>query len=364
MEYIIALIFILIGAISNKRLSKDTRRFLLGAIAVYLVLLMGFRYRVGLDTINYMSNYKAMPTLSQILSIDYTKFRYEPGFVFINSLGRFFKTDFWLVQLILAAITNFSITIFLYRYCKNPFVGLLLYAYIAFLYFSAEIIRESAAIGIFLLNYENLKNKRWTRYYLVAILSISLHYSAILTLAMPFLGHLKFNKWYIALCICAIVATPFIQSVNEILNFSSITDRINYYMDGNGLNINFRIGLLLQNVVPASFCLLALKKYKQKPIPFFRSMTLLQFLFVAGSFAIPIIFQRFINYTQIFTVVLMANTLSDGKIKQPVRLLAVLVIMFSQSLYLKHMYRSWIPYVSVFNPVKIEAREQLYKHEF
>jgi hypothetical protein len=262
----------------------------------------------------------------------------------------------------MAAITNVSIFIFLYRYCKNPFVGVLCYFVITFFYFTAEIMRESAAIGIFLMNFQNLRNKRWGRYYLCSFLSIAFHYSALITWLFPLAKYLKVNKWYIVICLGALVITPVLSKLNTLIQFASVSGRIDEYIDGNNLNLNWRIGQVIKSGLPALFCVYITRHCD--PLREIRPFVLLQIVFVVFSFAIPIIFQRFVNYTLIFTVVYVANTLIYKPVRLYQRRCLFIILFLTQLVSYRGSWSMWYPYVSIYNPVKIEERELLWYNQF
>lgn len=359
MEYLLIFIFIIICIYLNRKLTGNQRKFLLGAICAYLIVLMGFRYRVGIDTINYSYIFENTIPVSELFDIDLTATRIEPAYLIITSIIREYTNEFWPVQIIMAAITNICVFIFIYRYCKNPFVGIFLYSIMAFFYFTTEILRESAAVGIFLLNYENFKQRKWGKYYLLSFLSIAFHYSAFIIWVFPFIRKLKLNLWFIILCAVFIFITPFIESFNRLLEFTSVTNRLNNYIDGNGLNMNWRISQIIKNAIPAIIGLI-IYKYK-KETEWERPFILMQILFTIGTFAIPIVFQRFINYTLIFTIVFLANLLSSHRLSLITRQCLLIVILLSQSIYWSGMYAGWIPYVSIFEEVKIPEREEIWE---
>lgn len=352
MEYIFGIFLVLIGIYSNGRMSVSSRQKYYIFILLYVIFLLGLRYEVGGDTIGYMSIYDRTPTFTELFKTDFTESRFEPGYLFICAFCRLFTNEFWLTQLIMAAITNCCIFIFLYRYCKNPFVGVFFYLILYCLYFTTEIMRESAAVGIFLINYRNLERHKWIKYYLVSLFSVSFQYSAIVIWLFPLVKYLRFNILYLAL-ICGFLAiTPLVQQLNEMLAISSITGRVGHYIQGaEELNMNWRIAELIKSGFPPVAALLLLKKYKYQSQ--FKSFALLQLLFCAGAFAIPLIFSRFSNFTVLFVTVMIANLLSTKRITQFLRSLFVCAILLMQINYYSRMAYRWFPYVSVFAPHEI-----------
>lgn len=363
MEYLFVLLLTLFFCFGNKSMSTTLRKFCFSFICILVVLILGLRYRVGIDTINYMNSYDKASTLSYIKFSEILEMRWEPLFVILRSIFRGFTKNFWPFQTFMALITTTGVGIFLYRYCRNPFVGLVLYFIICCFYFTTEIMRESAAISIFLLNFENLVKRRWLRYYLFSLLSIGFHYSAIIIWFFPFVRFLKLNIWFVVICCGVIFVTPLIEHINKILVFASVNNRIDSYIDGNDLNLNWRIYQVIQNGFPCIFALfLSRKSGFDKSI--LRPFVLLQIIFVVAAFAVPIIFQRFINYTQIINIAFLANLLVDNGLKRMAKILLFSIIIFSQILYWRGMYYSWIPYTSILNPVKVPDREYLWLDHF
>ncbi|MBD5299151.1 MAG: EpsG family protein [Bacteroides sp.] len=364
MVYIIAFLAALICAVLNERFSPSIRKSLLITLCVYVILVLGLRYRVGVDTLNYMNTYRFIPTLDQFFYNNTAKMiRYEPGFLFVCCLCKTLYGDFWTVQIIMAALTNSCIFYFIYRSCKNPFVGIVFYFILQCLYFNTEIMRESAAVAIFLLNFKNLQEKKWLNYYLLACLSLMFHYSAIVIFFFPFASWLKPNYIFLVLCICFLAITPLVEQLNQLLNIAAVSGRVEQYIDGaEDLNLNWRIGELIRSALPAFAVIIAYKLSKQESP--FQHMLLLQILFCMGAFAIPIIFSRFTNYTTLFVTVGAANVLTLRGAGMWIKSGIVAVIIVSQSYYYYAMKDRWFPYCSIFYPENNRERNQVYRHDF
>lgn len=360
MVYLIALIVALIAACLNDRLDSTIRKSILILLCIYVILIFGFRYKVGIDTISYMDAYRYTPSLDHFFT---AKTRYEPGFFFVCCLCRTFNFEFWTVQMIMATITNVCVFIFLNRYCRNVFIGIIFYFLILALYFNAEIMRESAAVGIFLINFRNLERKNWKRYYLISILSVLFHYSAIIIFFFPFVRWLKLNLVFYSLCIIFIVITPFIERMNEIIQIAAISGRIDQYVAGaQDLNFNWRLGELVHSSFPAIGVIILYRFFKIKLE--FNHIILLQILFCMGAFAVPLIFSRFTNYTAMFVIVAIANLLSCGLVKNWLKIFFVAFVLLTQSYSFYNNYNRWLPYVSIFYPQDLAYRNNLYRHQF
>lgn len=361
--YLIALTAALIAAFLNDRMTPALRKSILIIICIYIILLMGFRYKVGIDTISYMKAYRYIPPLDHLSLKAFSQTRFEPGFFILCSLCKTFTREFWPFQLLMAAITNGCIFYFLYRYCRNVFTGVTLYFIFSFLYFTTEVMRESAAVGIFLLNYRNLQEKRWARYYLISVISILFHFSAIIILFFP-LARLLNNKFiFYTSCIVFIGITPLVEKLNDILQIAAISGRIALYASGaDDLNFNWRIAELIRSAFPA-IAILAAYHFAKKECEF-KIMLLLQILFCMGAFAIPLIFSRFSNYTVIFVVAAAANVLSLETLKQWIKICFISFVLLTQVNYYHINYERWFPYISIFQPDDLPVRASLYRTTF
>lgn len=363
MVYLVAFILAAAGIVINKRMTPTPRKIYLGIICTYVVIIIGLRYRVGVDTISYMASFKHIRDLNHIFDSDIFSYRYEPGYLLLNSLVKTFTKEFWVMQMVVAAIVNGCIFIFLYRYCRNVFVGVIIFLFMQWLYFSTEIMRESIAISIFLLNYRNFEKNDWVKYYLVSLIYIPFHYSAVVTWLFPLAKMLKPNLTFIIFCIIALAITPVIEYLSGIIPFLSVVTRLEQYVtNAAGLNLNWKLAELMRTGMPAIAVLIAFRMAGIKCGQ--EKMLLLQILFCMGAFAIPIIFSRFTNYTTMFVTVGVANFLCDKEAARRLRIGLMCFIILTQGFYYYSMYPRWFPYVSIFNPHQIHEREQIWKHDF
>ncbi len=365
MEYIFIFVLVVILANNYKYLSyKDQYIFIL-FIAVYIILLMGLRYRVGMDTLNYMSNYNFAPTLKEFNNLDFSETRFEPGYLLLCSLCKSITPDFWLLQLLHSLILCICVFKFIKKNVINPFIGIAVYMYLAWLYFNTEIIRESLAIGVFLLNYSNLKENKLIKYYIISFVSIGFHFSAIITLFFPLVKYLRFNVLYIIACILIVMIIPFAEQLTSYINIISITNRIDEHISSaDTLNFNWRIANLIKNVSVSIISVIIYRKLKIKSdlTPFILFHTLMGI----GAFSIPIIFSRLSNYTLPFVIIYVANLislLSEYKCKF-IKFTLIVFLFMSQLFYYKDMFYAWFPYVSIFDKNIVYEREKLFNSYF
>lgn len=344
-------------------MTGSQRKLLMQLNCLMLILLFGLRYKVGIDTYNYMSQFDTMPDIMGLATYDYDSDRLEPGYIWVCALARSTINEFWMVQIIMAAITNIGMFIFLYRECKNPFWGVICYYILAALYFNCEIIRESAAIGIFLINYKNLKEGKLLKFYLFSLFSIAFHYSAMIIWIFPLAKYLKLNWIYVAACVAILFVTPLFEDLNKLITLQSINKRVDMYVDAaDYLNTNWKIVNFVKNAIPPIGLLIAWKLFKINPR--IKSFILLQILFTIGALGLPDIFERLTNYTNSFVIIGYATLLGDKRIYLYLRSWLFIFLFLTQSYTFYTRWFYWNPYVSVFHPEEIEERHNKWIEEF
>ena len=117
MIYILIIIFLILLSYQYDYCKyKKYWNFHFYTILCVLVMLAGFRYRLGNDTINYMKWYESLYTLSNF-KLDLSD--YEIGFTFLSSLIKTLGGDFYVLQFVTAFIINFSILSYFKKYCRN-----------------------------------------------------------------------------------------------------------------------------------------------------------------------------------------------------------------------------------------------------
>ena len=106
-------------------------------------------------------------------------------------------------------------------------------------------MRESFAIGLFLISYKYLLSKQWVKYYLYSLLAISFHISAVITLIIPLFKFLfpltkKLSLLYF-LFIVLIFITPHMHISTSALDFlmsEKMSTNASFYLDESAASIS------------------------------------------------------------------------------------------------------------------------------
>ena len=86
-------------------------------VLVIFILLAGFRYRLGVDTIRYESNFANIPTLTELGKVDFSEENYDPFYYILSIFAKTISSDFWVMQMLQASLVN--VVIFSFWIDKN-----------------------------------------------------------------------------------------------------------------------------------------------------------------------------------------------------------------------------------------------------
>ena len=99
---------------------------------VVLILLAGLRYRVGGDTLMYMSMYDEIPALSELKYFDFEEALYNPLWYVYNSIFRSIGDDFVYFQIGQAVFVNSVFFWFFRKYSPQYYFSAILLYYIGY----------------------------------------------------------------------------------------------------------------------------------------------------------------------------------------------------------------------------------------
>lgn len=358
--YIVPLFIILAGIIQCDLYgSQKAVKPIMGVLFLYFTLMIGLRYGLGGDTLNYMGDYQwRVPIGVWVPSIfDH----YQPGYAFLCALGKTISPDFYVFQFIHVIILNTFLFIFIYKNTESRFLPLLFVYITSYIYFTTEILRESLAVMVFLFNYKNLSNGKWLKYYLGVVLSCMFHISAVFLLVLPLIKWVKFDKRYIyMLFIISVFAIGVEKVFNIIASIAIVGDKLSLYRDMESIGLLAgMMNLLRRAVFPIAFVLLT--KYGMHKEVRFETPIAMMTLAGIAAFFFPLIFGRVVNYFIIFFAVSFGDAMADllkSSAKVLINNAKFLIILFVMIYMSNHiMYRAYtrfIPYYSIFNPVLVD----------
>ena len=349
---------------------------------VVLILLAGLRYRVGGDTLMYMSMYDEIPTLSELKYFDFEEALYNPLWYVYNSLFKSIGDDFVYFQIGQAIIVNSVFFWFFRKYSPQYYFSAILLYYIGYYcYFNMEILREILCVCILMLMTPWLLAKRWIPYYAGCIVAINLHYSSAVMLAIPLLYYM-FRKpsWKLQLIIIAGITT--LMSVVNIMALivrmiaqdERLVELVEKYTENSG-NLTGMLFQLIAALPVVGMTYIRCKcdvDYRDKFISL-ATGAVFAYSFAMGFFAFARLANYFIPFVLVFTVHTIYYFVSNCKLRSAqvsslVMGVSVFLISFNLGFYYLRDMSTYYPntrfkaifspYYSVLNPEIDEQRER------
>jgi len=227
-----------------------------------------------------------------------------------------------------------------------------------------------------LLNIKNLEQKKWIKYYSLAILSLLFHQSAIIIFVLPLFKFIKFNKSLVwVLLIVSFFLSLFRSNLLNIFNSFVFLDLIKSKNDSYSTITFSLIGFLSYYFVrvilfiPIALYLYSKNKKELKYKWFYSSFLIISIL--AQFF---VMFERLLNYLYplYFIIVIDFVYLYFPRIKS--LLLRSIIIatiflhiffiidykLFLKNEYGQHFYSHFFPYNSIIDHQKNKEREELF----
>lgn len=365
-------------------------------MVLYLLftLVAGLRWRLGVDTVNYMNyfNLDVLP-LSE-LSWEYiSESRYQPFWVLLNSICKSLG-GFVFVQLFTSAFFHAAMFYFFYVCCKKPFTALSIFYIYNYFYFSMEIMRESLAISCFLFGIINLNKDSLIKYYIWAFLAFMWHFFAVFLFVLPpffslFKKGISLNKFILSLIVLFILWINLKERIFELaLNFvpPNIGNKIiRYFHSDEYGTFSWNVKGFVYNMFPlfiVFFFAFVRRRLENRNILKIEDWVwggcILYSIF--SLFCLDMkIFIRFTNYFYLFFVVLLASCLYifrfERKSKIVFAICVMLCILFPRLYSLMgsdfsfdaqrlpvHPYAAYYPYTSIFD--KKEPMERRILHSY
>lgn len=159
--------------LSSINIYKRLRTIFYYFLVFILFLFSSLRYEVGVD----FELYKSTVSNPYGYEFDRLEIFYKLLIMVMHYTGLPYQTLF----IVSSAIYMFSFAIFNKKYFPLPFLSLLFFIFIPSLYLASfNLIRQFAAIGIFLIGFKFLLERKFFRYCLVLLVASLFHKSAIL----------------------------------------------------------------------------------------------------------------------------------------------------------------------------------------
>lgn len=366
----ILLLFLLMFLVSRNR--QIDKKFAFVSICI-LILLAGFKYRVGSDALLYQDIYEQYPTLNQ-LSINYIlNSRWGSLFVIWFSLCHTLFHDFIYYQFIHAIILLSSVYLLIKHYTKMFMPAILMFSIVQYLFMTFDLYREGLAAAIYFFSIPFLEKKKYLIYYAFCFICFNIHVSSFLCFFVPLIAKVNLLKWtykpFLIFFVLSFFVSLIIVPIVNLIPITSVRILALSYL-GKGIEVE---GMTFTRAI---FVIVIYYFGIYKNIKFFNdknilvlNLAYLSLLIETLQKGIPFVF-RLNSYFSIFLVIGLAITIEryisvetnrTFYIDKYIKVLLI-ILLYSGPKILDYMksegtYNAYFPYVSVFNPHIISKRE-------
>lgn len=241
--FIVTLSSFISEIISTK--SKIHEKYFIYITAISLIIVSGFRYRVGTDYMAYHKGYLSAPT-------EPLQDAKDVGFLLLNKLLNYISGNPQMIFFVTSIIINVCVILFLYKNSKKFSLSIYFYIVTFTYYSSMNGVRQFLATSIILLAYRYLVNRNFIKYSIYVLIASTIHGSALIMIPIYFLVNQKiFSIKNLIIIATAIFAYIFFQPVfswliNSVERFSEYNDYL--FVEGQGVNI-LRVLVLLAPLI-------------------------------------------------------------------------------------------------------------------
>ena len=361
---------------------KKNRDFWYNAMLVAFILIAGLRWRIGLDTTNYLGHfYHEYPTLDHFSFEDYNIAK-SPLYVLINSFVKSLGGRFYVVQIIQATFVNTLVFKFIKKHSQYIFTCLFFYAISCYTTYNMETMRASMGVVVCFFANDYVLEKKWWKAYTLFIIAFLFHAEVIVMFILPLFFFLRFNKIGVLFLIASFFVGKILASLLQDYLFlfedvGTIQDKVSSVTESDKWGSSSEGGfiyIILSIVIPFTLIISSLyyvKKYKPnsdllKMEPFL----LIGFAFVLIQYNFLIAY-RYVDCFKFYFIFFYSElwiglTVRAKNIERKLSLVRTVVIFFPLIFYLLYPnyisdkgkgYR-YIPYNSVFQR-KINKKQQL-----
>jgi hypothetical protein len=380
MIYLVIITFLLILSfrcdINGKREYFD---FFFHTLLVLFILIAGLRWRLCVDTPNYLYQfYHEYPTLQEF-SWEDCSFGKDPFFVLINSAVKSLGGRFYMVQLIQATLVNTLVFYYIRRHSSYFFTSLLFYFIFCYFGFSMDIMRASISIALSLYANDFFLEKKWIKGYLLLLIGCMFHTQTILLFVLPIFYFIRLNKVGVIILVASffigkIVQVGFSDYIMLFEGNEAVSEKMTDYAESDkygtqGGNLNFFIVYIFPNLIYGSISLFYLKKVRpQLDLLRLEPFIMLGFVFLVFQMNMQIAY-RYVDYYRIYFILFTSQAfvtwvVDSTMIKKSLAYLRTIVCFvpfFFLSNYLTISYYEWIyPYSSVIEQYVDSKREESY----
>ena len=332
--------------ITNLKIDKNFRNFLLFFFCIFLILFIGFGHNSGGDWGNTVIDFYKN---ADRFEFDRIAFRGDYLYELISYLDFIFFKNFYILTTFWAIIFIFFLYIFLKNY-NQVFLGFLISIPYLITVVAMGFFRQGGALSLCIIGLNFLIKKKYLYFYFFIFLAILIHKSSIVFLFLPLIFSNGIKKILLNIILISILVSFLLLFIKEDLI------RLFFYYAGDGkyLVSDGAFFRSLINVVPAILFLLLRKKIKLIfPIEYkiFYPFALIQLSLIFLSFNFSTLADRMAIYTAPFHLFVFVNLFCffNKKFKNLINILILFYFNFYYFLWLTYgsFTAAWFPYKNI-----------------
>jgi hypothetical protein len=321
MVFYILLIVIILGlylfSYRNPHLDKRVSLLLFGI----LVLIGGFRDRIGSDYISYMNWYIKGTRDDNV----------ELGYLAIMKVFRFMDLHYHFLFFFVSFLTYLFAYLGVREYTKKSSLSLVLYALIPVMFLiSFTTIRQSLSVTIAFYAFSYLLQKKYIVYFLLMMFGVSIHYSCLIP-SVVFLIVFRWGEFVKMYHLYALMVITFIIGQIGIIHWVSLFFKDSHYYPYLSTQLNVPVPLLKLLIING-MVFFALKFYDKEGMQFSNQKYVL-LLYVCSILFLNLFCEstdltRVYIYFRIFEIIIIAEIIHDAMVKRRFYLLAFMCCFY------------------------------------
>lgn len=319
-------------------------------ILIPMIFFFGLRSQVG-DTVGYFHSFENLTTEFSLVGLDERAY----GFSFLQRFCKSFlfkHPNMWLS--LLTVISVIPIANILSKYSTNVRISLFVFIASTEFVYLINGARQFVAVCICFYAFKFLVERKPVKYYLLVLLAISFHLTAIVMLFAYFLVRSKpwsLKMWLII--IVAVLVCVFSESVFGIMNDAFLEDSVySHYTDkvlnSQGVNI-IRVVVNFVPVILAFYCRKRIEAQNYKYINYCINLSVLNAMcFLFASTMGANLTARIAEYFTIFNLILYPYLFTHALPKKEGSIIKILFYIAFFAFFFYQMQISWggLEYVS------------------
>ena len=197
---------------------------------VIFILVAGLRWRLMVDTPNYIERFYHRTPLLKDYSFDIGK---APFYTLINSIVLTLGGRFYVVQLIEASFVNILVFKYFKRHSKYIFTCLFFYYIMCYTGLSMETMKASFSVVLCLYANDYILDKKWIKGYVLFIIAFMFHAQTLVMFVLPLMFFLRLNKTGGIILLCGFFIGVFLNvSLGDYVMYFDFDDAIEDKVSG------------------------------------------------------------------------------------------------------------------------------------